>query len=264
MTSLQLRMMLEFALEAAWHAGRITLGYYQAAIEVERKSDQSPVTIADRTAEKALRERIQRAFPDHGIIGEEYGTQTGATGLTWVIDPIDGTKSFIHGVPFYSTLLALVDMGAPDGPKSLVGVAHYPALNDSIYAALGEGCYWNGRRCAVSDVTSLQDSTLLFSDVVGYGRHQAAYDRLVRETYIQRTWGDSYGYSLVATGRAEVMLDPIMNLWDCAPFGVILPEAGGTFTDWRGRPAIDAREAVATNGALFDTVMQITNPRVAQ
>jgi histidinol-phosphate phosphatase (EC 3.1.3.15) len=248
-----LEELLDFALEAAWLAGRLTLGYFQTGLRVERKSDNSPVTIADREAEKLLRERIAKVWPDHGIIGEEFGRQPGAGAITWIIDPIDGTKSFIHGVPFYSVLVAAVDASGP-----VVGVAHYPALNDTIYAARGAGCYWNGRRARVSTIDRLEDATLLFSDVIGYGDHQAAYETLVQATAIQRTWGDSYGYALVATGRAEIMLDPIMNIWDCAPFGVIMAEAGGTFTDWHGRPSIDAGESIGTNGILFDAVMAIT------
>jgi histidinol phosphatase-like enzyme (inositol monophosphatase family) len=253
-----LSSLLEFALEAAWGAGRITLGYFQAGVEVERKGDNSPVTLADKNAEQFLRKRIVAAFPEHGIIGEEFGKQPGTERYTWIIDPIDGTKSFIHGVPLYGCLLALVDLNAPPEAATLVGIAHFPALNETIYAAQGEGCYWNGRRANVSSVSTLEDATLLFSDVIAYRQHQPAFEQLIASTYIQRTWGDSYGYALVATGRAEIMLDPIMNIWDCAPFGVILPEAGGTFTDWRGNATIAAGESIATNGVLFETVLRIT------
>jgi histidinol-phosphatase len=251
-----LPLLLEFALDAAWQAGRITLGYYQSGVSVERKGDNSPVTIADKQAEQKLRSLIQHHWHDHGMIGEEYGEERGKSSLTWVIDPIDGTKSFIHGVPFYAVLLALVD-----GETPLVGVAHFPALNETVYAAQGMGCYWNGRRASTSNITALKDAALMMSDVNTFESRGKgpAWSRLVESTYIQRTWGDAYGYALVATGRAEVMVDAVMNLWDCAPFGVIMPEAGGTFTDWKGTATIHGGESVATNGTLFNAVMQTIN-----
>lgn len=252
----QLRSALDFALEAAHLAGRLTLGYFQTGLKPERKSDNSPVTAADKAAEEKLRALIAAAYPDDGIIGEEFGRQAGTSGYTWVIDPIDGTKSFVCGVPLYGCLLARID----HDNRTQVGVAHYPALNETVYAGRGMGAYWNGRPARVSTTASLSDAVLLMSDVVGYAERGKgdAYQRLIAETYIQRTWGDSYGYMLVATGRADVMIDPIMWLWDCAPFGVILEEAGGTFTDWRGEPTISAGESIATNGVLLPTVLEIT------
>jgi len=245
---------LEFALDAAWQAGRITLGYFQSGVVAERKADNSPVTIADKTSEQKLRELIQKYWPSHGIIGEEFGEQAATSDLTWTVDPIDGTKSFVQGVPIYAVLLGLTD-----GKKPLVGVAHFPALNETVYAFQGGGCFWNGRQAHVSAVGQLQDAVLLASDVGGYAKYgkQQSWERLVKSTYIQRTWGDAYGYSLVATGRAEIMLDSVMKVWDCGPFQVILEEAGGTFTDWKGTPTIYAGEAIATNGVLFDPVMEL-------
>ena len=249
-----LRSLLEFALDAAWQAGRITLGYFQTGMAAERKADNTPVTIADRQAEQKLRELIGHYWPDHGIIGEEFGRQAGLSDLTWILDPIDGTKSFVHGVPLYANLIALTD-----GETSLLGVAHFPALGETVYAARGEGCYWNGRRARVSNVSRLEDATLLTSDLNSfalYGKAEA-WQRLVNATYIQRTWGDAYGYALVATGRAEIMVDPVVEIWDCGPLQVILEEAGGTFTNWQGTPTIHTREAIATNGALFEAVIQL-------
>jgi histidinol-phosphatase len=245
---------LDFALDAAWQAGRITLGYFQSGITAERKADNSPVTIADKQAEQKLRELISHAYPDHGIIGEEFGQQTSSSGLIWTVDPIDGTKSFVQGVPLYAVLLALTD-----GKRPLVGVAHFPALNETVYALQGGGCFWNGRRCHTSTVDVLSDAVLVASEIGGYSQYskQDAWERLVNATYIQRTWGDAYGYVLVATGRAEVMLDARMAVWDCGPLQVILEEAGGTFTDWKGIPTIYAGESIASNGPLFDTVMKL-------
>ncbi len=248
--------LLAFALDAAWQAGRVTLGHYQTGLAAERKADNSPVTLADRQTEQKLRELITTYWPDHALIGEEYGQQPGRgdSGYTWIIDPIDGTKSFISGVPFYAVLLALVKDEQP-----LLGVIHFPALNEMVYARRGGGCYWNGRPARVSSVSRLADAVLLASDLDTFARfnRQDAFQRLIDATYFQRTWGDAYGYALVATGRAEIMLDPIMAVWDCGPLQVILEEAGGTFTDWRGTPTIFGGEAVATNGALFEPVMEL-------
>jgi histidinol-phosphatase len=250
---MNLQPILDFALDATWQAGRLTLGYFQTGVAVERKSDNSPVTIADKSAEQLLRKLISERYPDHGIIGEEYGEQPGRSGLTWIVDPIDGTKSFTCGVPIYGCLLALVEDGVP-----LVGVAHFPAMNETVSAARGLGTSWNGRRARVSSVNTLKDAVLLASDIGGYGAKDAAFQKLVGSTYIQRTWGDSYGYLLVATGRAEIMLDSKMAIWDCAPFPVIFEEAGGTFTDWKGNKTITGGESIATNGALFEQVIGIT------
>jgi len=242
---------LDFALDSAWQAGRITLGYFQTQLTVESKSDHSPVTIADRTAERKLRDLIAAHWPDHGIIGEEFGETPGKSPYTWIVDPIDGTKSFIHGVPLYGVLVALTHERQP-----IVGVAHFPALNETVYAGKGLGCYWNGRRSHVSTVADLQRATLLASSVTMKDDEQTAgWQRLLEATPLHRTWGDAYGYALVATGRAEIMLDAAMAVWDCAPLQVILEEAGGTFTDWQGTPTIYSKDSVATNGLLFEKVM---------
>ena len=248
--------LLEFALDAVWQAGRITLGYFQSKLTVERKADNSPLTIADREAEKKLRQLIAQCWPEHGVIGEEFGQSASASRYTWIIDPIDGTKSFVSGVPIYATLLALTD-----GDQALLGVIHLPALGETVYATRGGGCYSNGRRVHVSTVDRLQDAVLLASDLNTFAQFGkgAAWQRLIESTYIQRTWGDAYGYSLIATGRAEVMADPVMCIWDAAPLQVILEEAGGTFTNWKGRPTIHGSEAIATNGALLNQVMDIVS-----
>lgn len=244
--------LLEFALDAVWQAGRITLGHFQTRLTAERKADHSPVTVADRQAEERLRELITTYWPDHGVFGEEYGRTVANSPYTWILDPIDGTKSFVAGVPLYANLIALTD-----GDEALLGVAHFPALGDTLYAVRGGGCFWNGRRAHVSTVDKLSDAILLTSELNHYASRQPIWQKLVEETYVQRTWGDAYGYFLVATGRAEIMLDPAMALWDCAPLQVIMEEAGGTFTDWKGKPTIHGYESIATNGVLLDAVMEI-------
>lgn len=246
--------LLEFATQAAWQAGRVTLAHFQTGVVAERKGDNSPVTVADRAAEHTLRELIATTYPDHAILGEEFGGEADDARPTWIIDPIDGTKSFVAGVPLYAVLLALVIDRRPQ-----VGVMHFPGLNETISAGRGMGCYWNGRRARVSGVDQLKDATLLFSDLPTFAQagYEAAWQRLIAATYIQRTWGDSYGYALVATGRAEIMLDPIMQVWDCGPLQVIMEEAGGRFADFLGTPTIFGGSAIATNTALFDDVMAI-------
>lgn len=245
---------LDFALEAAWQAGRITLGYFQTGIPIEHKADNSPVTIADRTAERKLRDMIHQYWPEHGVIGEEFGESAGTGAYTWIVDPIDGTKSFVRGVPLYGVLVALIYEHSP-----VVGVAHFPALNETVYAARDIGCFWDGRRAHVSTVSDLSQATLLASEVIMYPDQakNAGWQELVAATPVHRTWGDAYGYALVATGRAEIMLDAKMAVWDCGPLQVILEEAGGTFTDWGGTATIYGGDSIATNGLLFDQVMDL-------
>ena len=254
MNPTSLQPYLDFAVETAWNAGRITLGYFQRDLSVEFKADDSPITAADREAEQEIRRRIQHRWPGHAIMGEEYGGQVAPSRLTWIIDPIDGTRSFVCGVPLYSTLLALVE-----GQNPLVGVIHLPALNETVYAARGLGCYWNGQVARVSPVSDIKRAVLLASNLNKFEMHgkDKAWKRLRRATYIQRTWGDAYGYALLATGRAEIMLDPVMSPWDCGPLPVIMEEAGGTFTDWQGNRIAFGGESVATNGHLFDPVMAL-------
>ena len=246
--------LLDFAVDAAWQAGKITLEYFQTDIDVNRKADLSPVTIADRRSEEKLRELIQKHFPDHGILGEEFGEVKGTSNYRWIIDPIDGTNSYIQGVGLYGVLL-----GLEDGPDSVLGVANFPALNEMVYAAKGEGCHWNSRPANVSHIAKIEDALLLATDVQAlyqYGRGPA-YEQLTAATRMQRTWGDCYGHILVATGRAEIMLDPILSLWDCAALLPILEEAGGTFTDWNGKATIHGGNGISTNGYLLDRVMNL-------
>ena len=254
MTEPTLSTLLDFALDAVHQIGRLTLGHYQTQVDQERKADNTPVTIADTQAEEKLRGLITKYWPEHGIIGEEFGQQAPKSddGYTWIIDPIDGTKSFVAGVPLYSNLIGLTK-----GKEPVMGIAYFPALDDMLYATKGGGCYWNGRSAHVSSVNQLKDAVLLTSGLHYFGDKQTTWDTLVKSTYIQRTWGDAYGYFLVATGRAEIMLDPAMYLWDSAPFQVIMEEAGGTFTDWKGNPTIYGGNALGTNGHLYEPLMEI-------
>ncbi len=249
----QLQALLDFAIKAAREAGGIVMEYFQTALTPERKPDRTLVTAADRNAEERLRALIRRTYPDHSILGEEFGEQQGSSGWTWIIDPIDGTASFVHGVPLFGVLLGL----EVDG-EVVLGVANFPALDELVAAGRGLGCLWNGRRAAVSGVDDLKEALLLYTDGAGFephGRGQT-FRHLVAASRMHRSWGDCYGHILVATGRAEVMLDPVMNIWDCAALLPILREAGGTFTDWQGQPTIRGGNAISTNARLFDQVMQ--------
>lgn len=249
-----IRDLRDFAAELAWMAGKLTVRYFQSGLTPDIKADESPVTIADRASERLMRELIETRYPDHSILGEEEGETRPGASHRWILDPIDGTKTFVRGVPLYAVLVGLEREG-----EAVVGAVNIPAMDDFLVAARGEGCTWNGRRARVSTVGALRDALLLCTDTEGmapYGRDDA-YRRLVAATKMQRTWGDAYGYALVATGRAEVMLDPNMSIWDCAALLPVLQEAGGTFTDWRGTPTISANEAIATNGLVLEEVLKL-------
>lgn len=246
-----LREVLDFAVEVAWRAGRVTLAHFQTGIAAEAKPDATPVTMADREAELLARDLIEARFPQDGIVGEEFGeTRTGER-RRWIIDPIDGTRSFVRGVPLYGVLLALEDEG-----ESVLGVLHFPALAETVYAARGVGCWWNGRRARVSDVARLEDAVILTTDVerLDARGQRAAWDELRSRANITRTWGDCYGHALVATGRAEAMLDPLLAPWDAAALHPVVQEAGGVFTDWNGRATHLGGHGVATNAALAEAV----------
>ncbi len=246
--------LLDLALSAAREAGQVTLRYFQKNPPVETKADRSPVTIADREGEHLLRQRIEQRFPDHGILGEEFGALRENAIYRWMLDPIDGTASFIRGVPLYGVMIGLEHAGEP-----LLGVVHFPALNETVWARRGGGAWWNGRRAAVSDVAGLAHATLVTTDVRGFAPAgvEAAFERLRVATGFERTWGDCYGHILVATGRAEIMLDPILSEWDACALLPILEEAGGRFADWRGLRTIRGGNAISTNALLHDPVMRL-------
>jgi histidinol phosphatase-like enzyme (inositol monophosphatase family) len=252
--SAELKALMDFAVGLARDAGEITNRYFKGSFVAERKADNSFVTAADREAEKHLRTSIEEAFPEDAILGEEDGEKPGRSNRRWILDPIDGTYSFVHGVPLYGVLIGLeIDR------QAVLGVVNLPALGEVVCAARGLGCFWNDAPARVSTTESLNDSLLLCTDFGscyshGFGR---AAEILQRQVNARRTWGDVYGHVLVATGRADIMLDPIMNVWDCAPLLPIVEEAGGTFTDWRGQRTIHGGNAISTNGKLFEPVIAV-------
>jgi histidinol phosphatase-like enzyme (inositol monophosphatase family) len=255
---------LRLAVEIARAAGAETLRWFRrSSLTVDRKTDGSPVTAADRAAETLLRERIATAFPDDSVLGEEFGETVGSSPYRWVLDPIDGTKSFITGVPLYTTLVAVME-----GEQPLLGVIYSPGTAEIVYAAAGETTQYilgDGPPAAarVSGVERLADATFVTTEVSSFNRvgekgARSVYDKLERACRFTRTWGDAYGYLLVATGRADVMVDPVVNLWDAAALQPVIEGAGGHFSDWQGRPSVHTGNAIASNPKLAGLVLSIT------
>lgn len=248
-----------FAQEIAWEAGRSTLGHFQRELAVDVKDDASPVTVADREAEQIMRRSIAARFPGHDVQGEEFGDDGRGSSHRWILDPIDGTRSFISGVPLYSTLVGLEIDG-----EVAVGVAYFPALGEMMAAAVGLGCWWNGRPARVSTVSRLDQALLVYTDVGEIAAERpGAWDRLQAATRLQRGFADAYGGCMVATGRADLAIDGIMKPWDCAALLPIVREAGGTFTDWNGTTTISGGNGLSTNGPLLESVLEVLdqNPR---
>ncbi len=210
------------------------------------------MTRFDRASEAAIRRVIRARWPEHRILGEEGGETGTDPRVRWVVDPIDGTKSFVHGVPMFSVLIGVEVDGRP-----VVGVIHLPALGETVEGAVGLGCRWNGRRAHVSGIGTLAEAMLLTTSVRAVEQRGVPFRRLWEATASQRGWSDGYGYALVATGRAEVMLDAGMSPWDAAPLVPILAEAGGRFTDWKGSTTIYGGDGVGTNGRLHAAVLRL-------
>lgn len=233
-------------------AGKVALQHYRTGIAVETKGDGSPVTAADRAAEVAAREWIAHQFPGDEALGEEFGLTPGQ-GRQWLIDPIDGTKTFVRGVPLWGTMIAVAERGTV-----LAGAIFCPAVDELVAAAVGEGCWHNGSRCAVSTVSRIEDATLLVTDAsFRYNPHRAPrWAALAARAAVTRTWGDCYGYLLVATGRAEAMVDDRLSPWDAASLIPIITEAGGVWSDWRGGGALDGGDGIATNASLATLVRE--------
>jgi histidinol phosphatase-like enzyme (inositol monophosphatase family) len=245
------RALLEIAIDITRRAGELTLGWFQSpTLSVERKRDGTPVTEADRAAELFIRNELRRQFPTDAIVGEEFPTDSGTSGRTWYVDPIDGTKAFSHGVPLYSNLLALAD-----GAGSAIGVVNIPALGEVVAAGRGLGCFHNERLCRVSATASLADAYVSTSGL-GYWP-PTQLQQLLDSPCTIRTWGDGYGYVLVATGRIDAMIDPIVQPYDVAPMSVIMSEAGGRFSDFTGVDRADGGTGIASNGILHDELLAV-------
>jgi histidinol-phosphatase len=238
---------METAEAVARAAGNVALRHYLRGVTVETKADGTPVSEADRQAEEAARNWLETRCPDDGIIGEELGTVRPEAPRRWILDPIDGTKTFIRRVPLWGTLVALAE-----GETVLAGAAFFPAVDEMVVAGRGAGCFWNGRLARVSAVAQLGEATVLCTEerFAGNEKQRRGFGELSGRAALTRSWGDCYGYLLVATGRAEVMVDGVMAPWDAAALQPIVEEAGGVFTDWSGRRTAFGGSTVATNAAL--------------
>ncbi len=262
-----LRDRLAFARDIAVKAGKSTLEYFQTdRFEIEKKGDGSPLTIADKNAETLLRDEIGIRFPDDAIVGEEFDDKPGTSDFRWILDPIDGTKSFISGVPLYGTMV-----GVECADKPAIGVIYFPGLDEGAFAATGSGA-WSFRgdqppiQAHVSKNSTLADAVLVTSESETFDDRASGetWQQLAGAVYFTRTWGDAYGYYLVATGRVDVMIDPKLNIWDAAAVAPIIEEAGGKFTDWAGSSRIDAGESIGSNGHVHDAILKITSPRAGK
>jgi histidinol-phosphatase len=244
----------EVAVEAARQAGQLALRYFDTGLEVEWKQDLSPVTVADREAEALLRTTLLGRFPQDGFLGEESGHAPGSSGFRWVIDPVDGTRSYVRGIPIWATLVGLEYQG-----EQIAGVADVPALGLTYRALRGDGAYRNERRIRVSDISDLGKAQLFYSSLswfVKAGRRDVFLD-LAERTERQRGFGDFYGFVLVAQGSGELMVEHGCHYWDLAATKALVEEAGGRFTDWEGQTDLSRPDVVASNGRLHDTALRI-------
>jgi histidinol-phosphatase len=258
---LELDAYRSFVVELAERSGDLIRPYFGAshgALDIELKADETIVTRADREAESLMRELITKRFPDHGILGEEYGEERAEAEFVWVLDPIDGTISFASASPLFGTLIALLHHGQP-----VIGAINQPVLHQ-LCLGDGEKTTLNDKAVRVRQTPRLADATLLVTDVIDVPKHQdgAAFESLMRDVKLVRTWGDCYGYLLLATGHADIMCDPVMNPWDIAALIPVVRGAGGVISDWQGKDAVGAQSIVATTSqALHDEVIGRLNPR---
>lgn len=245
---------MKAATEIAKIGGHHTLKYFKKEVEVISKADDSPVTIADRETEQLIRQEIKKRYPEHGIIGEEFGTENEDSNIQWVLDPIDGTKSFIHGVPFYTTLIGILIDNEPQ-----VGIIYAPALEELCAAAIGHGATLNGNPCRVRDKKKLEEGTFLVTEIDRFRLmgEQKLFQELMDHTKLHRTWGDAYGHMMVATGRADLMYDPELNIWDAAALLPVVQEAGGVFSDKNGEQTIHSGNGYSTSKTLYPQVKKI-------
>ena len=252
---------LALALEAAELADEISLKRFQAIdLNVETKPDLTPVTDADKGVEEAFRKLISEKRPDDLIVGEEFGAPANTGGKHyWVIDPIDGTKNYVRGVPVWATLIALIN----ENNEVVVGVVSAPALNRTWFASRGNGAFvkFNGetRKISVSKVSKLSDSSISYSDLVGWGDRKNRFINLQEKVWRTRSYGDFWSYVLVAEGAVDLATEPTLNLWDMAANEIIVREAGGTFTNLDGKNGPHGGNAVASNGLIHAEFLKEIN-----
>ncbi|HMN24705.1 MAG TPA: histidinol-phosphatase [Ignavibacteriaceae bacterium] len=229
--------------------------YFRTSLTVESKSDYSPVTIADKLAEEKMRALIQKEFPSHGIIGEEFGSENSDAEYVWVLDPIDGTKSFISGALSFGTLIALLKNGKP-----IIGVINHPILNELLIGD-NQTCLLNGSKTQIRNCSKISDATLLTTEHFNIGKYQnqKKFDELANKVKLYRNWGDCYGYYLLATGYADIMIDSIMSIWDSMALIPIINGAGGMITDYQGNDPIIGNSIVASNKSIHLEVIKNLN-----
>lgn len=254
----ELPLPLEAAIRAAQAAGEVILPYFRTSLEVETKVDQSPVTEADRAAEQVIISTLKRQFPDYGFLGEEFGEQSGTADARWIIDPIDGTKNFIRGIPYFATLLALEEVG-----DITHGVIYAPAEQTLFYAAKGFGAFTNDHQpLQVSSIDELSQAMLVHGglDILRQGGYWDGFTRLIDATARQRGFGDYFAHTFVFRGQAEVMVEADVKAWDLAPIKIIVEEAGGRFTDFTGQPTIYGGSAIVSNRCIHTAVLNLLGP----
>jgi histidinol-phosphatase len=248
------RSRYEQAIDITRRAAQVAMRYFDTALTIEWKGDLSPVTIADQETEQALRAGLLEAFPGDGFLGEEYGDSPGSTGYRWILDPIDGTRSFVRGIPLWATLVGLEYKG-----EMIVGIVEAPTFGHTYHALKGNGCYRGDRRIHVSAETDLSKSLVFYSSMSWFVRAgcEQEFLALVRRTERQRGFGDWYGFLLVAQGSGEVMVEQGVHVWDVAGIKTIIEEAGGRYSNWDGKVDLHKPDAVASNGKLHDEVLSI-------
>jgi histidinol-phosphatase len=244
----------ELAIDVARRAGQLALGYFDRGVNVEWKHDQSPVTVADREAEQFLRSTLLGAFPGDGFLGEESGATPGSSGFRWIIDPIDGTRNFVRGIPLWGTLV-----GLEYKDEQIAGVAEVPAIHQSYRALRGDGAYRGEQRLRVSDISRLDESVVFYSSLSWFMKAgcQDRFIDLVKRTQRQRGFGDFYGFVLVAQGSGELMVEHGVHAWDVAAIKPLIEEAGGRYSDWDGRPDIHRPDVIVSNGKLHEQALRI-------
>jgi myo-inositol-1(or 4)-monophosphatase len=239
----------------AIESSKVIKPYFRSKLVVESKKDESPVTIADKKAEEKMRELIMKEFPAHGIIGEEFGAINPQAEYQWILDPIDGTKSFICGAYTFGTMIGLLKNNKP-----IFGVINQPILNEFL---IGDNvsAYFNDVKVNVRTNVELNEAVLLSTDHVNIEKYQDInkFNNLIHQVKIYRLWGDCYGYLLLATGYADIMIDPIMNIWDLAALIPIIQGAGGIITDYKGNDALTGQSTVAALPGLHKKVIEILN-----
>jgi myo-inositol-1(or 4)-monophosphatase len=245
----------KFAKHLAFSSGDVIKKYFRTKISIETKFDNSPVTIADKSVEETIREKIMSEFPDHGIIGEEFGNHNETAHYKWILDPIDGTKSFISGIATFGTLIGLLKDGTP-----ILGLFHQPIIGELLIGD-NKSTELNGKRTKTRSCKRLEEATLLTSDhfMIGNYKNQIAFDQLANKVKLYRTWGDCFGYYLLCTGYADIMVDPIMSPWDALPLIPIIKGAGGTVTDYEGNNPADGNSIIAAVNDIHSQIIEILN-----